>query len=144
MMEPIADLTGDDLSYFLNMLSGDRLTRIYNLAVCIDGGLKIKVNEKAWSPPLGTVRPPEQATTDLGRAAYQVVASYQRMAGRWVSSPEAWEDLDPDQRAAYGAAAAAVQTVAAARAAGITADSPADLGRVGEALAAEERADYTP
>jgi hypothetical protein len=141
-MEPIADISGAELDHLVQSLAQAwRRGGIYTVAVCIDGGLKIKLNEASWAPPLGTVRPPEHSTTDLGRLAYEVVRSYQQLAGRWVSSPEPWEELDEDQRAAFSAAVAAVQTVAEARRAGITSDSPADLGPEGEALAAAERAD---
>lgn len=57
-MGPIVDVTGDDLAELLaemTDITGHR-SHVYRLSFAIDGGIKIKVNEATWSPPMGEVR----------------------------------------------------------------------------------------
>lgn len=58
-MGPIVDVTGDDLAELLDELAdlaGRYRDRAYRVSFAIDGGIKIKVNEYTWSPPMGEVR----------------------------------------------------------------------------------------
>jgi hypothetical protein len=58
-----ASLTGADLHFFLVYILGIEedacphcAGRMHTLSLAIDGGLKAKVNERTWSPPLGKVQ----------------------------------------------------------------------------------------
>lgn len=49
----VIEVTGDDLKMLLAYLDDDQ---IYKLSFAFDDGLKVKVNEKVWTPPLGKLR----------------------------------------------------------------------------------------
>jgi hypothetical protein len=54
-------LEGEELSDFLDYMR--RITRdgtvdgVYRVRVAIENGVKVKVNEHTWSPPMGAVVP---------------------------------------------------------------------------------------
>lgn len=50
------ELTGHDLHTFVRSLTTQEVTL---LRVWVDGGLKYKINEGCWSPPVGELRTDE-------------------------------------------------------------------------------------
>jgi hypothetical protein len=56
-MGPLAEVTpGDGIGPVLHELGLLPEEALYKISFAIDGGLKIKVNEGAWTPPLGKVK----------------------------------------------------------------------------------------
>lgn len=61
-MEPIVILESHDLNSFLGSVGGiehakDAGGDIYRMRFAIDGdGIKVKINEEMWSPPLGHIQ----------------------------------------------------------------------------------------
>lgn len=54
----VAVLEGDAIENLLALMRRvDRRSGTYRIQVCIDEGLKIKVDELVWSPPIGRVDP---------------------------------------------------------------------------------------
>lgn len=54
-MGPFAIVEGVELSVIMDVLA-DAVARregVYKITVCVDGGLKIKVNEGMWTPAYG-------------------------------------------------------------------------------------------
>lgn len=46
----------DLLDRFRSLADQDQTGQVWSLEVCVDGGLKFKVNNATWTPPLGTVK----------------------------------------------------------------------------------------
>jgi exosome complex RNA-binding protein Rrp42 (RNase PH superfamily) len=54
------EITGYELAALLDSLrrpDGRTLEDIRKVSVAIDGGVKVKVNEYVWSPPMGELKP---------------------------------------------------------------------------------------
>lgn len=55
---PVVEITGAQLDYLLQRLSQAVALNggVATLSVCIDGGLKVKLDGGMWSPAIGKVR----------------------------------------------------------------------------------------
>lgn len=56
-MYDIVTLTGEDLGTLLDIMRAADRRLPWQIKICVDGGVKIKIDEGVWTPPLGRIDP---------------------------------------------------------------------------------------
>lgn len=100
-MNEIYEITGSELDSLRRQLADRSVTK---LSVAIDSGAKFKIDERSWTPPLGTRKGLREAITETLRTAPDSgldamdIALMIRPHVIGVGALEAWDQLNKMER----------------------------------------------